>query len=123
MYWVFLPVQFSMLAPNALRTKRIECVVDSGATRCLFHADIASFLGIDLRSGRLEMTNGIGGTEETWIHDVMLHIPGGPVKISAGFKENLPVAGLLGMKGFFEHFRITFDSVAKECTLERIYYV
>jgi hypothetical protein len=60
--------------------------------------------------------------EETWLHDITLYIPGGPVQITAGFKENLSVAGLLGMTGFFEHFNVTFDPTAKECQLERIYH-
>ena len=118
-----LNVQFSLTVPNAPRTKRIECIVDSGASKCLFHADLASFLGIDLKAGSLQMTNGIGGAEETWLHEVMLYIPGGPVKITAGFKENLAVAGLLGMNGFFEHFNISFNCTAQECTLERVFHV
>jgi hypothetical protein len=64
-------------------------------------------------------SNGIGGAEETWLHDITLYIPGGPVQITAGFKQHLAVAGLLGMGGFFEFFKITFDSAAKECTLQR----
>jgi hypothetical protein len=39
--------------------------------------------------------------------------------VTAGFKENLPIAGVLGMQGFFEFFRITFDPEAKTCELER----
>jgi hypothetical protein len=116
-----LNVQFSLPKPNSPRTKRIECIIDSGASCCLFHSDIAEYLGIDLKTGRLQMTNGIGGVEETWLHDICLFIPGGAIQITAGFKENLSVAGLLGMTGFFEHFRVTFDSVAKECILERIF--
>ncbi len=119
---VFLNVQFSLPKPTAPRTKRIECMIDSGASSCLFHADIARFLGLDLKSGVRRMTNGIGGLEETWVHDILLFLPGGPVKISAGFKENLTVAGLLGMQGFFEHFTITFDPSQKQCILERIFY-
>lgn len=115
-------VQIALAEPNAPRTKRFEAVIDSGATRCLFHAQIASSLGLDFRSGILEITNGIGGQEDTWLHDLALYIPGGPVKIRAGFKENLPVAGLLGTSGFFEHFNITFEAAAKQCVMERIYY-
>jgi len=96
-------------------------MVDSGASCCLFHADIAKHIGLDLKAGRLQMTNGIGGPEETWLHPVRLYIPGGPVDITAGFKEKLTVAGLLGMTGFFEHFNVTFDATACECKLERIY--
>ncbi len=40
--------------------------------------------------------------------------------ITAGFKENLPLAGLLGMQGFFEDFVITFDQNALACDLQRI---
>src|ERR1035437_579561 len=60
-YSVLLNVQFALPNPNSPRTKRIECVVDSGVSCCLLHADIATFLGLDLKSGRLQMTNGIGG--------------------------------------------------------------
>jgi hypothetical protein len=64
---------------------------------------------------------GIGGQEDTYLHDVTLHIPGGPTTAKVGFKAELPVAGLLGMNGFFEHFRVVFDGPGKFCSLERIY--
>lgn len=113
-------MQIASAGPDSLRTKRFEALIDSGATRCLFHADIASSIGIDLRSGVREITNGIGGQEETWVHDLTLYIPGGPVQIRASFKENLPIAGLLGTNGFFEHFNITFEAQAKRCILDRL---
>lgn len=106
---------------NAPRTKRFEAIIDSGATRCLFHADFASAIGLTLRSGTPEVTNGIGGPETVWLHDIALHIPGGPVNVRAAFKENLPIGGLLGMSGFFEHFNIRFDSNLRQCELERVY--
>jgi hypothetical protein len=118
---VVLSVQFSLPLPNSPRTKRVECIVDSGASLCLFHADIATFLGIDLESGVREITQGIGGPEETWLHEILLHLPGGAIRLEAGFKRSLPVAGLLGMHGFFDQFRITFDPTARECTLARLY--
>ncbi len=55
------------------------------------------------------------------MHDISLYIPGGIVTTKAGFSDNLPILGLLGMTGFFEHFRITFDPAALRCELERIY--
>ncbi len=121
LYCVFLNVQFSLPLARTAPVDRYECIIDSGATNCLFHADIAKRLGLDPKSGVLQWTNGIGGLEETWLHDVMLHLPGGPVRVTAGFKENLSVAGLLGMRGFFEHFHVRFDSDLKECLLERVY--
>lgn len=66
---------------------------------------------------------GIGGSESVYLREVLLYIPGGPVVITAGFKKGLPLAGLLGMNGFFEHFRVTFDTVSKVCELERSFHV
>ena len=63
--------------------------------------------------------HGIGGRETTYLHRVNLFVPGGPFTMTAGFKENLPIAGILGMQGFFEFFRITFDPDSKTCELER----
>ena len=40
--------------------------------------------------------------------------------IFAAFKENLPIAGLLGMNGFFEHFNISFLARDLICDLERL---
>jgi hypothetical protein len=108
---------------HAPRTKRFEAIIDSGATRCLFDWSIAEFLGIDRASCKSENTTGIGGTERVYLREMSLYIPGGPVTLSAGFKTGLPVAGLLGMSGFFEHFRITFDPIGKACELERIFQV
>ncbi|HET8826757.1 MAG TPA: hypothetical protein VFM77_16570 [Terriglobales bacterium] len=121
-YFVTLNVQLSLITPNSPRTKRFEAIIDSGATRCLFDWSIGDFLGIDRSKCKVEKTSGIGGIEQVYVHEVLLHIPGGAVTITAGFKEKLPVAGLLGMTGFFEHFRVTFDTVGKVCELERIFH-
>jgi hypothetical protein len=120
-YQPVLNVNLALNKPNAPRTKRFEAVIDSGASRCVFHSEFAIILGIDLRSGTKETTNGIGGPEDVWLHDVTLYVPGGPVVICAGFKENLPVLGLLGMTGFFEHFDIFFDSSLQQVTLDRVH--
>jgi hypothetical protein len=122
-YFVALSVQLALTSPASPRTKRFEAIIDSGATRCLFDWSIAEFLGIERSKCKIELTSGIGGVEQAYLHDVLLYIPGGPVTITAGFKEKLPVAGLLGITGFFEHFRITFDTATKVCELDRIFHV
>ena len=78
-------------------------------------------VGLVLKAGIPESCNGIAGQQQTWVHDVTLYIPGGAVAIKAAFTETLPVAGLLGMNGFFEHFSISFDPVKLECELKRVY--
>lgn len=121
LYSAMLNVQVALPTPNAPRTKRFEVVIDSGASRCLFDTSIAEFLGIDWKKCPTESTQGIGGSEDTYLADIILCVPGGPVTVKAGFKEKLPVAGLLGMNGFFEHFRVTFEPGSRICELERIY--
>jgi len=66
------------------------------------------------------MTSGISGPRETWVHPITLYIPGGATTIHAAFMENLPIGGLLGMNGFFEHFVVTFIHSARLCEIERI---
>ena len=87
----------------------------------MFHSNIGRFLGLDIESGEKEVTQGIGGLSDTYLHDIALYIPGGPVTIKAAFKEDLPIAALLGMNGFFEHFVITFNQSELMCELERIF--
>jgi hypothetical protein len=123
LYCVMLDVQIALPSSTAPRTKRFEAIIDSGATRTLFHSDFLSHLGVDLAAGELEITQGIGGSEPTYLHEITLYIPGGPVRIKAGFKDSLPIAGLLGMNGFFEFFKVTFDPEAKICDIDRIYRV
>ncbi len=122
-YVVTLKVKLSTSLPNSTLTKTVDCIVDSGATRCCFHADVAEALGLDLKAGRLQTVTGISGPENIWIHEITLHLPGGKIRIKAGFKESLSVVGLLGMGGFFEFFNITFDSVMERCSFQRIYRV
>lgn len=116
-----LNVQLALPTPNTPRTKRFEAIIDSGATRCLFHSDFASHLGLDVKAGETEVTQGISGSETLYLHEIALYLPGGAVQTKAGFKDKLPVAGLLGMKGFFEFFKVTFDPDLKACELQPVY--
>jgi hypothetical protein len=61
------------------------------------------------------------GATDLYLHDISLYAPGGIVSIRAGFSDILPIAGLLGMSGFFEFFKMTFDPTALRVELERIY--
>ena len=47
--------------------------------------------------------------------------PGGSIALCAAFSPDLPIAVLLGMRGFFENFKITFDPTTLQCELERLY--
>jgi hypothetical protein len=90
LYTAMLNVQIALPGPNAPRTKRFEAIIDSGATRSLFHSDFASHLGLVLSAGEIEITQGIGGSEPTYLHEIALYLPGGPVTSKVGFKTDFP---------------------------------
>lgn len=101
-----------------------EAVIDSGSSFCLFHSAVGEDIGLDIESGELDETMGVSGTPtRIYRHVVSLHFLGNMFEIRAGFTEQLPLAGLLGRSGFFEHFKITFDhsSDPPGFDLERIY--
>jgi len=87
----------------------------------MFNAEIGRFIGLNIQSGELEMTQGIGGLLKAYIHEIALYVPGGPVNVRAAFLEDLPVSGLLGMNGFFDNFAVKFDQSNLIFEIERIY--
>jgi hypothetical protein len=96
------------------QTNRFEALIDSGAADCLFHADLCAPLQIRLEKGVKSSTAGIavGIKLDVYFHGVKLWVGADVLNITAGFVRNLPVAGLLGRRGFFENHIITFDPSA-----------
>jgi len=120
-YSAVLNINIALPAKNAPRTKRFEAVIDSGASRCMFHASIGRSIGLEIEKGSVEESLGISGTCRTYLHDISLYAPGGIINIRAGFSDDLPIAGLLGMNGFFDHFKVVFDPTAQQCELDRVF--
>jgi hypothetical protein len=121
-YHAILGVYIALPGKNAPRSKKIEAYIDSGASRTTFHASIGKALGFEVEKGELEEAMGISGKpSKTYLHDMAFYVPGGVIQIRGAFSNDLPVAGILGMGGFFEHFRVTFDPTVQGCELERIY--
>ena len=121
-YAASVPVNIGLPAKNAPRSKRFDAIIDSGASACLFHASIGRAIGLDIEKGTKDRALGITGAEDIFLHEITLYIPGGPIKTVAGFSDSLSIAGLLGMAGFFEHFKIVFDPTALQVELERLYH-
>jgi hypothetical protein len=117
-----LNVQIARRDKNSPRSKRFEAFIDSGASRCIFHTDIGKAIGLDVDKGKTEDTIGVSGQKSTlYLHDINLHTPAGVVAITAGFSADLPCAGLLGMEGFFQHFKVIFEPAMKHCEIERFH--
>lgn len=106
-----MPVQLSNHVKHSPPTKRFEALVDSGASKCIFHAALGRAIGLQIERGEEDQTVGVSGKPTTiFMHNISLHVPGGHIlRIRAAFTDELPMAGILGRNGFFENFRVLFD--------------
>lgn len=90
----------------------------------MFHAGLLSSIGLRLDAGRKETRTGISGSQdEVWVHPIQLYVGMDLHSIEGAFTPNLPLAALLGRKGFFEFYRVTFDPAPDppELEIERVY--
>ncbi len=107
-------------------TKSIECWIDSGADVCIFHAGLCHSLGVRrLEDGiRDDLRGVIGGPKAPmYFHKVKIIIFGDFFETMAGFSRDLSVTGLLGRRGFFEHFIVNIDASSSPpyCEIEKIH--
>lgn len=105
-------------------TRFFEALVDSGAADCMFPEDVAGAIGIkDITTGKKDERTGIGGRQDVWLHPIILYVGEHALSIQAAFSRTLPVGGILGMQGFFEHFKVTFDPTSEPpgLDLERVH--
>lgn len=95
-------------------------LIDSGADICLFGKQFAEILKLPLRLGTYNGITGISGKKQHgYVHRITLTVGGWNFEIDATFlsDENLPTP-LLGQKGFFDKFRVTFDYAANEVDIK-----
>jgi hypothetical protein len=96
-----------------------EVLVDSGADLCIFDAELAERLGLDLESGEPAVVAGAtGGAHDVFIHPVELTV--GPRTFGArvAFMSTSEPYGLAGQRGFFSQFRVTFDQPKGQLELQ-----
>ncbi|MCR4341554.1 MAG: hypothetical protein NUW01_16880 [Gemmatimonadaceae bacterium] len=110
--WIpVLHVRINNSAKHSPPTKRFEAIVDSGAPECYFHADIGKAIGIRLEDGIASSIGGIvGGVKiPIYYHSIGLYVGADILQMKAGFSNKLSVAAILGRRGFFDNFIVTFD--------------
>jgi hypothetical protein len=90
----------------------VYALIDSGSDQTIFNHEIGGILGIRVEQGIKGSFTGTSGTRQ----DVFYHQLG--LKLRSGFRSaeytarvgfaRLPsdVAGILGQKGFFDHFEV-----------------
>ena len=82
----------------------------SGASRCIFHSDVGRALGFAIEKGEIEETYGVSEKlTRTYLHTVSIHVMGGIETVKAAFCYELPLAALLGGRGFLDRFKFTYD--------------
>jgi len=71
-------------------------------------------MGIQLEKGaKGEMVGAARGSKfDVYYHAVNLWVGAGMVKITVGFSTQVSMAALLGRRGFFENYIVTFDPSA-----------
>lgn len=91
-----------------------EVLVDSGSDFCIFDAQIADILSIEIESGQRNEVAGItGASAPVYFHDVKIKVGGWPFNIRAGFLREIGRFGygVVGQNGFFDIFIVKFDFI------------
>lgn len=107
----FVPV---ILSKGKLAAFPIHALVDSGADYCLFPAQVAEIIGLNVKTGVKKSIYGIGNQKViSYTHKVKLHIVKYSFETFIDFSESQKIP-LLGRDGFFNHFnRVNFDQNKK----------
>ncbi|MDB5274975.1 MAG: hypothetical protein JWO58_3342 [Chitinophagaceae bacterium] len=114
-----IPVQLR----SGIETIGYEVLVDSGADLCIFSAEIGELLGIKIKNGEPKEVFGVGGKASIYyVHTVEIIVGGWPKEILAGFMPDVAGRimpyGVVGQRGFFEHFVVKFDLKKEEVELK-----
>ena len=91
---------------------KVLALIDSGADKCLFNAQIGREIGLEVEKGKPETFMGIeGGRLVAYIHKIKLQIVGieNIIEIESGFVDSPAVDVILGQEGFFDTFKIKFE--------------
>ena len=101
-----------------------EVLVDSGADVCLFSSGIGEALGIEVKKGRPCEILGVGGKYSVaYFRMVTIVVGESTFCIEAGFMPDIAghvmSYGLVGQKGFFDHFVVKFDLLKGDIELKQ----
>jgi len=109
--WISRPIiPITLFGPKG--SVNVDALIDSGADRCLFNAQIGREIGLEIEKGEKESFSGIeGGEIVAYLHKVKLQIIGIDkiVELEAGFTDAPGVFAILGQDGFFDAFKIKFE--------------
>ena len=86
-------------------------LIDSGASETLLRSQIGEELGIDIESGERVEFQGVGGITFGYRHKVLLRLVDEKKEheIKCAFTPLPGIPALLGERGFFENYKVTFE--------------
>ncbi len=103
-------VDVELFGPNG--SVVVNSLIDSGADYCLFNAQYAPLIGIDLNTCTKGGTYGVGGKVIIPTYRTEIEIQAKDLKkirVPVDFIESDSVNGLLGQVGFFDLHKIKFE--------------
>lgn len=120
----YLPIIRIQLKKGKATSTPFEAIVDSGSGGCLFSLGAANAVGItDITTGPHSTIGGVvpGHQIDLYEHEVRLMIGADDFNIAGYFSPQLEIPGLLGRKGFFDKFVVTFDPATDSLELTRFH--
>lgn len=95
---------------------RYEALVDSGADYNIFPAELGRILGIIIEKGDLNPVMGVSGNGiPVYFHKLDIEVGGWRYNVDIGFADNINQnQGILGQKGFFDLFKISFEYMKED---------
>lgn len=118
-FWTYGgPISYPMIRVRLIghhgQIAETYALLDSGADYCLFHADWARRIGLDLYSGRPDCLGGIDPKSKTQVYYHRINLIIGEshkVRCDVGFSEDVGTEmedQLIGRTGLFDKIRFAF---------------
>ena len=120
--YIYFEGKFLPIVPLKIKSKEewieFKVFIDTGASYCLLHADIAEILGINLEKGQQdEMVVGDGNKILVYIHTLTVSIAEKEFQARVGFTKGIGVnLDILGRKDIFDKFVVCFNEKEKTIT-------
>ena len=103
------------------RTISVKALVDSGASFCIFHHEVAEYLGLKIERGRKVSLTGIGGRIFGYLHNVTVNAGGQRFECKIVFSRKFKISfNLLGRDNFFAPFKVSFIESQKKVVIESV---
>ena len=114
----YLPI-IDVLLKSEKNILLTEAYIDSGATISAFNYKVAKVLGIDYKKGKEVISKGITERTKAFKNKIKIIFQNNELELETIFIESDEMQfNLLGLKDFFDAFRITFDNKNKKVLLE-----